>query len=119
MPLIKPIKANDLARALKTWPGHHTWIFPKSKNVPFWISGKHDSIAVRVSNHPVVKQLCHKLNSALVSTSANITSEETMNSIEKLKKLFGNKIGYYFDAPLGKEAKPSIIHDAHSNTNIR
>ena len=54
LPLIKPIDANDLARALKTWPGHHTWVFPKSDLVPDWISGQYDSIAVRVSNHPIV-----------------------------------------------------------------
>lgn len=119
LPLIKPIDSIDLARALKTWPGHHTWIFPKSNKVPYWISGAYDTIAVRVSNHPVVIQICEKLNSPLVSTSANISSEETMSSINDIKAIFGNKVGYYVNAPTGKEAKPSTIHVAHTNTIIR
>ena len=119
LPLIKPLEANDLARALKTWPGHHTWIFPKSNIVPYWISGKYNSIAVRVSKHPVVVQLCQKLNSPLVSTSANISTEDTLKSIEDIETLFGDKIGYYVKAPTGKESKASTIHDAHSNTIIR
>ncbi len=119
LPLIKPIDPNDLARALKTWPGHHTWVFPKSKLVPRWISGQYDSIAIRVSNHPVVIQLCQKLNSPLVSTSANISKQGELNSIKNIKTVFGDKIGFYVNAPTGKEVNPSIIHDAHSNTIIR
>ena len=119
LPLIKPIDSNDLARALKTWPGHHTWIFPKSNLVPGWISGQYDSIAIRVSNHPVVIQLCQKLNSPLVSTSANISKQGELNSIKDIKSVFGDKIGFYVNASTGKEVNPSTIHDAHSNTIIR
>lgn len=119
LPLIKPIESNDLARALKTWPGHHTWIFPKSKFVPTWISGHYNSVAIRVSNHPVVIQLCQKLNSPLVSSSANISKQGVLNSIKDIKSLFGDKIGFYVAASTGKEANPSTIRDAHSNTIIR
>ena len=119
LPLIKPIESNDLARALKTWPGHHTWIFPKSNLVPFWISGQYDSIAIRVSSHPVVTRLCQKLNSPLVSTSANKSNHDTLDTLEEIHSVFGNNIDYYLDAPVGKESKPSTIHDAHSNTIIR
>lgn len=119
LPLIKPIDANDLARALKTWPGHHTWIFPKSVLVPEWISGQYNSIAIRVSKHPVVIQLCQKSNSPLVSTSANVTNQNQLNSIKDIKSLFGDKIGYYLNASTGKEANPSTIHDAHTNTIVR
>ena len=43
---------------LASWPGPHTWIVPATTRVPHWISGAHDSIAVRVSAHPVVARLC-------------------------------------------------------------
>lgn len=119
LPLIQPLAANDLARALKTWPGHHTWVFPKSKLVPDWVSGKYNSVAIRVSKHPVVVQLCQKLNSALVSTSANISNQSEFNSIKDIKHLFGDKIGHYLNASTGKEINPSTIHDAHTNTIIR
>ncbi|VAW34577.1 Threonylcarbamoyl-AMP synthase [hydrothermal vent metagenome] len=117
--LIQPKQPQDLARALKTWPGHCTWIFPKSTLVPTWISGDYDTVAIRVSNHPVVVQLCKQLNHALVSTSANISNQNSLNSIKDIKATFGDKIQFYLDAPIGNEQKPSTICDAHSLKAIR
>lgn len=119
LPLIKPKCANDLARALKTWPGHFTWVFPKSNLVPSWVSGDYKTIAIRVSNHPIVKQLCDKLDCALISTSANISNQDNLNSIKDIKTAFGDKIQLYIDAPTGNETKPSNIRDAHSLQTIR
>ncbi len=119
LPLIKPIAPNDLARALKTWPGHQTWIFPKSPLVPPWISGAFDTIAVRVSAHPIVKQLCDSLNMPLVSTSANHANQEALCSIKDIKMQFGDKIDAFINAPLGKHSKPSKITVAHTLKQLR
>ncbi|MCK5897112.1 MAG: Sua5/YciO/YrdC/YwlC family protein, partial [Cocleimonas sp.] len=45
-----------------------TWIFPAKKTAPRWITGQFDSIAVRITQHLPIKQLCHSFGSALVST---------------------------------------------------
>jgi L-threonylcarbamoyladenylate synthase len=119
LPLIQPQHADDLARALKTWPGHFTWVFPKSNSVPSWISGKYSSIAVRVSKHPIVKLLCDRLNHPLVSTSANISKQDDLNSIKRIQETFGDKIGFYIDAPTGNEKHASPIRDAHTLNTIR
>ncbi|MCF6288407.1 MAG: threonylcarbamoyl-AMP synthase [Proteobacteria bacterium] len=119
LPLIKPQHANDLARALKTWPGHYTWIFPKSSLVPAWIAGDFDTVAVRVSSHPVVKQICDKLNTCIVSTSANISKQGNLISINSIKSKFNDKIRVYLDAELGRQNSPSVIVDAHTNKIIR
>ncbi|HEV7489996.1 MAG TPA: Sua5/YciO/YrdC/YwlC family protein, partial [Rhodanobacteraceae bacterium] len=37
----------SLARATATWPGPHTWIFPRASNAPAWLAGAHAGIAVR------------------------------------------------------------------------
>jgi L-threonylcarbamoyladenylate synthase len=50
-----------------------TWLLPASDEVPLWICGDHDSIAVRLTTHPVAHALCEEAGSAIVSTSANIT----------------------------------------------
>ncbi len=119
LPLIQPLHANDLARALKTWPGHHTWVFPKSPKVLPHISGQFSTVAVRVSAHKVVKLLCDKLNSAIVSSSANFSNQATFTSIKQIKQAFGDKIDFYLDGELGKHAKPSPIIDAHTLKIIR
>ncbi len=119
LPLIRPQHANDLARALKTWPGHATWIFPKSNIVPSWVSGRYESIAIRVSKHPIVKQLCDELGHPLVSTSANISKQTDLDSIKSIQQTFDDKIGFYIDAPTGNETKASTIRDAHTQQTLR
>ena len=119
LPLIQPIHPNDLARALKTWPGHQTWVFPKSSLVPSWVSGKFDTVAVRVSAHPTVKALCDNLNMPLVSTSANSANQAALNSIKDIKMRFDDKIGAFINAPLGNYSKPSKITVAHTLEQLR
>jgi len=119
LPLIQPENRADLARALKTWPGHQTWIFPKSMLTPAWISGHFDSVAVRVSAHPVVKQLCDRLSAPLVSTSANFTNQPTPNNIQEQFKLWGDSVDFYLDLPLGGSNQPSSIKLANSGKIIR
>jgi len=119
LPFIQPIEANDLARALKTWPGHHTWVFPPSKSVPVWITGENKGIAIRLSKHPIVVQLCTQLNQPLVSTSANLSNQDNLNSIKDIKATFGDKIGFYIDAPTGNAKNPSTIQDAHTLKTYR
>ena len=119
LPLIQPKHPNDLARALKTWPGHHTWIFPKSSRVPSWVSGNFETIAVRVSAHPIVKVLCDNLNMPLISTSANSTNQAVLNSIKDIEMQFGDKIDAFINAPLGKYSKPSKITVAHTLEQLR
>ncbi len=119
VPLIQPMHPNDLARALKTWPGHQTWIFPKSPRVPAWISGNFETIAIRVSAHPIVKALCDKINGPLVSTSANIANQVVLNSIKDIEMQFGDKIDAFINAPLGKHEKPSTITVAHTLEQLR
>ncbi|HJU41098.1 MAG TPA: Sua5/YciO/YrdC/YwlC family protein, partial [Tahibacter sp.] len=62
--------AASIERALATWPGPHTWIFPRSDKVPEWIARGHAGVALRVTAHPLAAQLCRAFGGPLVSTSA-------------------------------------------------
>ncbi|MEZ5471232.1 MAG: Sua5/YciO/YrdC/YwlC family protein [Marinicella sp.] len=119
LPLVQPLKREHLARALKTWPGHHTWVFPASPLTPKWITGDFDSVALRVSDHPVVKSLCDELGHALVSTSANISNQPTPNNCKELQELWQNEVNYYLDLPLGSATGPSTIRLVDSGEVIR
>ncbi len=119
LPLIKPQGKGDLARALKTWPGHATWVFPASELTPKWITGDHDTVAVRVSNHPAVKALCTELQHALVSTSANISGQAPINSCQELSSTCGDAVDYCLDLPLGQQNKPSTMRLASSGQVLR
>ena len=49
-----------------------TWVVPAAPWVPVWLTGGRDTLAVRITRHPVAAALSAALGSALVSTSANV-----------------------------------------------
>lgn len=45
-----------LERLAGTWPGPNTWLVPHQDRLPEWVTGVHDSVAVRVTDHPLVQE---------------------------------------------------------------
>ena len=112
---LEPTILNDI---LESWPGFVTWLVPRSAIVPDWISGGSELVAVRVSDHPVVKSLCENLESVLVSTSANVSGQEAIKDRNELQTVFGKKVEY-IEGELGGEEKPSMIRHALTGKIIR
>lgn len=100
-----------------------TWLLPinfKNKEViNKQIYGQYDTIAVRISNHVVVKQLCTLFGKPIISTSANISGETEIKQQQQLHDLFENKIAGIVEGELGKYTKPSTIIDARTGKIIR
>lgn len=111
--------ADALERAHATWPGPHTWIFPRAVAVPSWIAGSHDGIAVRVTAHATAVALCRAFEGALVSTSANRHGEPPARSAAEVRAAFGSEIDLILDGPLGGLEQPTAIRDAISGRTIR
>src|SRR5690554_3257822 len=69
-PWLQPLTKQQQTKVFATWPGPISWVLPCQANVSQWLRGEHDTLAVRVSAHPLVKALCQRTG-PLVSTSAN------------------------------------------------
>ncbi len=106
-------------KIMATWPGPYTWIFPKSSRCPAWLCGEFDSIAVRVSAHPVVKSLCVACNTPLVSSSANLHGEPPLKTPQEVMAIFGSNIDGVVEGELGSSLKPTSICDAVSGKILR
>ena len=48
------------ARSLATWPGPVTWVLEARAGAPRWITGGRSTVAVRVTAHPVARELCQR-----------------------------------------------------------
>ncbi|HVT31826.1 MAG TPA: Sua5/YciO/YrdC/YwlC family protein [Rhodanobacteraceae bacterium] len=107
------------ARALATWPGPHTWIFPRSGEAPGWIAGAHRGIAVRVTAHAPAAELCRAFGGALVSTSANRHGEPPARSAGEVRALFGTEVDAILNGPVGGLERPTPIRDAISGDAVR
>ncbi|WP_367678299.1 Sua5/YciO/YrdC/YwlC family protein [Buchnera aphidicola] len=71
------------------WPGPFTFLLPAHPKAPYWLTGKFNTIAVRISAHIEIIKLCNAFGKALISTSANITNMNPCVTCEELFKVFG------------------------------
>lgn len=108
-----------IQRARATWPGPHTWVFPRSSRVPDWIAGAHSGIALRLTAHPPAAALCRVFGGPLVSTSANRHGEPPARSATDVIAMFDDELDGVLDAPLGGLARPTPIADALTGAMIR
>jgi L-threonylcarbamoyladenylate synthase len=102
-----------------SWPGPNTWTVPATSRVPRWITGVHDSVAVRVSAHPEVIALCDSFGGALVSTSANRAGEPPAFRREDLDPVLLAQLDGCCSGETGGLAAPTAIRDAASGAVLR
>lgn len=108
-----------LRRLSNSWPGPVTWLVPAAADCPYWLTGDHTTLAVRVSDHPLVQSLCRRTGSALVSTSANISTRRPARSILEVQLRFATRIDYLLPGRLGGLAQPTVIRDLVTARTLR
>ncbi|HEX2139038.1 MAG TPA: L-threonylcarbamoyladenylate synthase [Woeseiaceae bacterium] len=96
-----------------------TWLVRAQDSVPYNIRGAHDSIAVRLTAHPVAAALCEAAASALVSTSANVSGRPPARTAFALRKQFGRLVDYVVPGSCGPAAGASEIRDLQSGAIVR
>lgn len=113
------VPAAVMQQVRSSWPGPHTWVFPRASTVPAWICGEHAGIALRVTAHGPAAALCRAFGAALVSTSANPHGQPPARAASVVAGYFGDRLDGVLDAPLGGQTSPTTIRDALSGAVIR
>lgn len=116
---LRLLTAEQRARVIAKWPGPFTWVVPVDAEVPAWLRGEHTSLALRVSAHPLVRELCTEFGGPLVSTSANIAGDPPARTRDELATLFGSRLAAITPGELGGDAKPTEICDAVTGDVLR
>lgn len=107
------------SEVLASWPGPHTWVLSAAPGAPRWISGGRDSIAVRITAHPLARALCLEVGDALVSTSANVSRRPPHRRLLRLRRDLGTKLDYVLAGALGGHAAPTAIRDGRTGRVLR
>ena len=139
MPLLEPLEEGQRQQIIKSWQADtdsielqgkqaHTWLLPipqtLEKIIPRWITGQHQTVAVRVIAHPMIRQLCQQLVDVqnpfglLVSTSCNPSGQPPAMTFTDAYGYFGEQISYLQADTLGYTL-PSQIRDATTGLVIR
>ncbi len=114
-PWLQPLSAQEIKTIQPTWPGHTTWVLPAKHSVSSLLTGKYHTLAVRISAHPVVRQLCELYGSALVSTSANYAGQSPLREYRQVKNNFSQQLDYIIAAKVGNAREPSCIRMLNGN----
>ncbi len=101
-----------------SWPGPFNWLVPHSGRVPSWICGQFDTVALRVSAHPVVQALCDAVGGPIVSTSANPQGLAPAGYAYRARQYFGDSVTYC-PGQVGLLCKPCEIRDLNSGQVVR
>ena len=119
-PLLDPLSPEQRAMLDASWPGPNTWLIPDpTRWVPDWIRGQFDTVAVRVSAHPVVAALCQAVGHPIVSTSANLAGQVPLLTAEAVQEQFGTVLDAIVQGATGGQKTPSRIQDLRSGKLVR
>lgn len=117
--LLHDLPPEQLAKLRSSWPGHNTWLVPHHGRVLPILSGQHDTIALRVSAHPIVVALCRKFGRPIVSTSANPQGLPPALNATKVRRYFAYERIYLAPGRVGQAQRPSTIRDLRTGEVIR
>lgn len=103
----------------QSWPGPHTWLVPAQNWVPEWLTGRHDTLAVRVSAHPLVAALCREAQMPIVSTSANLAGHPPARNALQARRNLAGQVDFFLTGRTGGHSRPTTIRDLRSGRLIR
>lgn len=118
-PLLLPVTGSVHRRVSAPARIPTTWVLPCRPEVPVWLRGLHDTLAVRVTSHPLAQALCREWGGPLVSTSANRHGRQPARSALAVRKAFGNRLDFILHGNTRATGTPSRIRDGISGALLR
>lgn len=108
---------DELERA---WPGPVTFLVPDPKGLaPEWIRGRHNTLALRVSDHPVIKAVCEEFRGPIVSTSANRSGKPSALDALRVRQYFPTGIDVIVPGKIGGLGSASEIRSLRDGQVLR
>ncbi len=96
-----------------------TWVVTAGPLTPDWITGGRDTVAVRVTRHPVAAGLCLASGLPLVSTSANRRGKPPARCALAARLRFGPYLDLIVGGATGGTPGPTEIRHAASGQVVR
>lgn len=116
-------KVPDLASDLlqRFWPGPLSVLFDARLRIPDILTGGTGRVAVRLSSHPVARELSRSLGEPITASSANISGNPSVTCAEELDPALLNAVSGVLDlppAPMGKLPSTLVEFVGEKNLHI-
>lgn len=96
-PLVTEIPESALQLAHAYWPGPMTIILKRSDRIPTATSGGLDTVAVRMPEHPIAREIITRAGVPLAAPSANTSGRPSPTRAEHVYEDLNGKIDYIID----------------------
>ena len=93
------------------WPGSLTLVLTKRSGLSPLVTGGRDTVAVRMPDHWVPRTLAARLGRPITGTSANLSGQSDIKSIQELRELLGAGVDAVFDGKPDPSGTQSTIVD--------
>ena len=113
------IKTKDKEFLLKKSNTPITFLIPKTNEAPPWITGKHKTLALRISQQAPIPFLQGVLGSPIVSTSANFHGGLALSSYEEINQSLSDQLDFVIKGSSKAMDRPSKIIDILTKKVIR
>ncbi len=100
--------------AEKVCPGPVTLIFKKKSIIPDLVTAGHQTVGLRVPNHPLTLDLLHRLEFPLAAPSANPFGFTSPTHAQHVQEQLGEKVPYILDGGVCEVGLESTIIDFSS-----
>ena len=92
------------------WPGSLTLVVPRNAMVSDLVTGGRDTVAVRVPDHPLPRELARGLGRPITGTSANLSGQPSAVTSEEARRQLGEHVDLVIDGgPARGQIESSIL----------
>ena len=96
-----------------------TYLIPVTEKAPYWITGKHSTLAFRFVKTKIITTLTEALSFPIVSTSANYHGQEPLRKTEDVSLEMSSDLDYIIEGECGSFGRPSTIVNILTGKEIR
>lgn len=96
-----------------------SWIVAAKNSTPKWLTGDNTTLAIRITKHPVITELCNQLRHPLVSSSANPSTKKPALNALQVHRHFHDKVHAILISDTNHYGQPSAIRVLDNNLLLR
>ena len=97
------------------WPGALTLVLRKTDEVPNIVTAGMDTVALRVPDHPVPREIARLLGAPITGTSANLSGRPGLTNAGGVWEEFGDAVDFVLDGGESHGGVASTIVDMTQN----
>jgi L-threonylcarbamoyladenylate synthase len=110
-PLVRALTPGTRSLMARFWPGPLTLLLPAAEHLPEILTAGTGRVGVRISSHPVARELVAAVGAPITATSANRSGAPSCRTSEEVLRQMDEELALILDGGLTPDSRGSTIAD--------